>query len=188
MTFLGPATVLIVEDELIAAESLSLDLQRKGYAIAGIVSTGAEAINAAFLSQPDLILMDIMLKGNLDGIETCKIIQQQRFVPVIFITAFSDRATLDRAQQTGEPLHYLVKPIRLKDLARRIESILDSIDSPKAKSQSIELATELPAGFPNRPSKANTAMRDQEMDLSFFDISNQAPEASPPPSLNRLRA
>jgi DNA-binding response OmpR family regulator len=171
MTSPDPATILIVEDELIVAESLSLDLQRKGYAIAGIVSTGAEAINAAFLSQPDLILMDIMLKGNSDGIETCKIIQQQRSVPVIFITAFSDRATLERAQQTGEPLHYLVKPIRLKDLTRRIEAILDSIDSPKAKSQSIELPTELPSGFPTQPSRAQTAMRYEDMDLSFFDIS-----------------
>jgi two-component system, response regulator PdtaR len=182
MTSQGPATILIVEDELIVAESLSMDLQRKGYAISGIVSTGAEAVNAAFLSQPDLILMDITLKGKLDGIETCKIIQQQRAVPVIFITAFSDRATVERAQQTGEPLHYLVKPIRLKDLTRRIEAILDSIDSPKAKSQSIELATELSSDFSTELSRAHAAMRYQETDLSFFDISNQASEASPPSS------
>jgi two-component system, response regulator PdtaR len=172
MTSPDSATILIVEDELIVAESLSLDLQRKGYAIAGIVSTGAEAINAAFVSQPDLVLMDIMLKGNLDGIETSKIIQQQRPVPVIFITAFSDRATIERAQQTGQPLHYLVKPIRLKDLTHRIEAILDSIDSPKAKSQSIELPTKLPSSFPVQSSRAQTALRYEEMDLSFFDISN----------------
>jgi two-component system, response regulator PdtaR len=182
------ATILIVEDELIVAESLSLDLQRKGYAIAGIVSTGAEAINAAFISKPDLILMDIMLKGNLDGIETCKIIQQQRAVPVIFITAFSDRATVERAQQTGEPLHYLVKPIRLKDLTRSIEAILDSIDSPKAKSQSIELATAPPSALPTHTSKAHAAMRYEDMDLSFFDVSNQATDASPSSSSSRLRA
>jgi two-component system, response regulator PdtaR len=187
MTSPDPTTILIVEDELIVAESLSLDLQRKGYAIAGIVSTGAEAINAAFLSQPDLILMDIMLKGNLDGIETCKIIQQQQSVPVIFITAFSDRTTVERAQQTGEPLHYLVKPIRLKDLTRRIEAILDSIDSPKAKSQSIELATKLPSGFPSQPSRVHTAMQYKNMDLSFFDISNQEGETLPPPP-SRFRA
>jgi two-component system, response regulator PdtaR len=182
------ATILIVEDELIVAESLSLDLQRKGYAIAGIVSTGEEAINAASISQPDLILMDITLKGKLDGIETCKIIQQQQAVPVIFITAFSDRANVERAQQTGEPLHYLVKPIRLKDLTRRIEAILDSIDSPKAKSQSIELATELPSGFPTHTSKARAAMRYEDMDLSFFDIDNQATESSPTSSSSRFRA
>ena len=123
-----PASILIVEDELIVAESLALDLKRKGYAIAGIVSSGEEAIDAIGLMQPDLILMDIMLKGFLDGIETNKVIQHQVSVPIIYITAFSDQATLDRAKQSGETLHYLVKPIRLKDLVKLIERILMGTD------------------------------------------------------------
>lgn len=165
------ATILIVEDELIVAESLSLDLQRKGYAIVGIVSAGAEAVNTALITQPDVILMDIMLKGSLDGIETSTIIQQQRSVPIIFITAFSDRATVERAQQANKPLHYLVKPIRLKDLTQRIELILDSIDSPKAKSKAFPPEIELPTGFPNYSTTVpKKTTRYDELDLSFFDI------------------
>jgi DNA-binding response OmpR family regulator len=167
------ATVLIVEDELIVAESLSADLMRKGYAIAGIVSSGAEAVNMALLTQPDVILMDIMLKGSLDGIETSKVIQKHRFVPIIFITAFSDRATLDRAMQSQEPLHYLVKPIRLKDLTQRIETILESIGSPKAKSFNAPAVQEkTPKGFPRASKKVPTAKYYSDIDLSFFDAGN----------------
>jgi two-component system, response regulator PdtaR len=182
------ATILIVEDELIVAESLSLDLQRKGYAIAGIVSTGAEAINLAFLTQPDVILMDIMLKGALDGIETSKVIQKQMSIPIIFITAFSDRATLERAKQTKEPLHYLVKPIRLKDLTQRIETILESIGSPKAKCLSVAPAIEPPSGFPSYPTTLPTHRKYKDVDLSFFDISNPdtAQSTQQPSSLFRV--
>lgn len=182
------ATILIVEDELIVAESLSIDLQRKGYAIVGIVSSGTEAVNAASLTQPDVILMDIMLKGSLDGIETSKIIQQQRSVPIIFITAFSDRATVERAQQANKPLHYLVKPIRLKDLAQRIESILDSLDSPKAKRKNLPPEIELPAEFPHHSTTVpKRTTRYDDLDLSFFDIDSQAAEKLPPQSSSLFR-
>jgi two-component system, response regulator PdtaR len=182
------ATILIVEDELIVAESLSLDLQRKGYAIAGIVSTGTEALNAAFLMKPDVILMDIMLKGNLDGIETSKVIQKQTSIPIIFITAFSDRATLERAKQTKEPLHYVVKPIRLKDLTQRIETILESIGSPKAKSFSVGEEVETSSGFSTSSSTVTSGRQYKGVDLSFFDVNNQDLETAPPQPSSLFRS
>jgi DNA-binding response OmpR family regulator len=167
----SPASILIVEDELIVAESLSLDLQRKGYAIAGIVSSGEEAIDAIERMQPDLILMDIMLKGFLDGIETNKVIQHRASVPIIYITAFSDRATLDRAKQAGEPLHYMVKPIRLKDLVKMIETVLTETGSSKALSSSTApLTAENYPNFPQSPTSEQGRIQYSEIDLSFFDV------------------
>lgn len=179
-----PTSILIVEDELIVAESLSLDLQRKGYAIAGIVSSGEEAIDAMTLMQPDLILMDIMLKGFLDGIETSKAIQHRQSIPIVYITAFSDAATLERVKQTGEPLYYLVKPIRLKDLIKTIEAALDSSDLPKRAMPSVPSAAstssapaassalqtaEAPSSVSLPPASAQDRIRYDEIDLSFFD-------------------
>jgi two-component system, response regulator PdtaR len=167
-------SILIVEDELIVAESLALDLQRKGYAIAGIVSSGQEAIQAVNQMPPDIILMDIMLKGSLDGIETSKAIQQRQSVPIIYITAFSDRATIERAKQAGETtLHYLVKPIRLKDLIKTIESVLESVGSPKAQKQPAEAISQSASDYPGFP-PASKLPKDRvkydEIDLSFFDM------------------
>jgi two-component system, response regulator PdtaR len=175
------ASILIVEDELIVAESLALDLQRKGYTISGIVSSGQEAIHAVGQLLPDIILMDIMLKGALDGIETSKAIHQMQSVPVIYITAFSDRATLERAKQAEATLHYLVKPIRLKDLVKTIEAVLNSVGSPKAMQQVPEAVLPSASDYPGFPpvsppsspsSSKSTASRIKydELDLSFFDI------------------
>jgi CheY-like chemotaxis protein len=167
------ASILIVEDELIVAESLALDLQRKGYTISGIVSSGQEAIDAVSQTLPDIILMDIMIKGPLDGIETSNAIQQKRSVPIIYITAFSDRATLERAKQAGATLHYLIKPIRLKDLVKTIEAVLESVGSSKTAKQPVAAA--LPSasdypGFPPESQRTAKQVKYDEIDLSFFDI------------------
>lgn len=172
----NPVSILIVEDELIVAESLALDLKRKGYAIAGIVSSGEAAIAAMRPMQPDLILMDIMIKGALDGIETSKAIRQRQPIPIIFITAFSDGATVARAKQTAEPLHYLVKPIRLKDLVKTIETALgrsglpSAVNTAPSEAQVAEEWSRAPA--PPAPSAAadKSQARYDEIDLNFFDL------------------
>jgi two-component system, response regulator PdtaR len=165
-------SILIVEDELIVAESLSLDLKRKGYAIAGIVSSGEEAIGAMGRMQPDLILMDIMIKGSLDGIETSKAIRNRQPIPIIFITAFSDGATVERAKQTGEPIYYLVKPIRLKDLVKTIETALGRSDLPTTADSSLSEAqiAEEWSRSPTPSTTEKTRKRYDEIDLSFFDM------------------
>ncbi|HIK10158.1 MAG TPA: response regulator [Oscillatoriaceae cyanobacterium M33_DOE_052] len=111
--------ILIVEDELIAAENLSETLQDLGYAVAGIVDSGEEAITATAALKPDLVLMDIMLQGQIDGVTAAATLRYLN-IPVIFMTAYGDRDTIGRAKVT-EPLGYLVKPFKPQDLQATVE-------------------------------------------------------------------
>jgi signal transduction histidine kinase len=108
-------TILIVEDELIAAESLSFDLQKLGYEVVEMVSTGEKAIEKANLYRPHLILMDIMLRGKMDGITAAQEIYQQLKIPIVYLSAYADDSTLQRAKSI--PAYgYLVKPYKIADL------------------------------------------------------------------------
>ncbi|HXR23747.1 MAG TPA: response regulator [Candidatus Binataceae bacterium] len=89
--------ILVVEDEALIAESISTGLTRAGCNIVAAVDTGAAAIEAATELRPDLVLMDIHLKGEMDGIEAASVITERLRVPVVYLTAHSDRATLQRA-------------------------------------------------------------------------------------------
>jgi len=106
--------VLIVEDERIVSLDLKNRITELGYNAAGIVSTGEDAILEAERLLPDIILMDIMLKGKIDGINASEVIYRKHHIPVIFITAFSDEKTFSRAVIT-EPFGYLVKPFDTRD-------------------------------------------------------------------------
>lgn len=120
---MSPTTILIVEDESIVAADLEGKLRRGGYSVVGIASSGEEAISIVNNQSPRLILMDIELQGPLDGIETTRRIQAQHDVPVVYLTAHSDQATLSRAKLTG-PLGYVLKPFDERDLATQIEIAL----------------------------------------------------------------
>lgn len=102
--------ILIVEDERIVAEELKLRIKSMGYQVVGIASTGEKAVELARLHHPDLILMDIKLKGDLDGIDAARIIAAEAFIPFIFLTANSDNATIQKAMLV-RPVGYLLKPI-----------------------------------------------------------------------------
>ena len=91
--------ILIVEDEKIIALDLQRRLERFGYSVVGMASDGAEAIALAKERSPDIILMDIMLAGGMDGIEAAKHIRAQLGIPVIFLTAYTDEKTLERAKE-----------------------------------------------------------------------------------------
>jgi signal transduction histidine kinase len=126
--------ILIVEDELIAAESLALDLTRLGYQIIGIVDSGDKVYQKIDADQPDLILMDIMLKGNEDGITITESIIKKYQIPVIYLTAYADPKTLERAKKTS-PYGYLVKPYKSTDLRTTIEIALQKYqDDQKIKN------------------------------------------------------
>lgn len=114
--------ILVVEDEAIVAEDIGRSLLNLGYAVASKVSSGKEAIKKAEETNPDLVLMDIVLKGNMDGIETAKQIKTLD-IPVVYLTAFSDEKTLERAKIT-EPFGYIVKPFRERELHIIIEMAL----------------------------------------------------------------
>ena len=103
--------ILIVEDEAIVAESLKDQLINLGYQVCGTASNGVDAMKIMENSDPDLVMMDIMLEGSMDGVEVASRIREERGTPVIFLTAFSDNATLQRAKVT-EPFSYLIKPYK----------------------------------------------------------------------------
>ncbi|MHA1256741.1 MAG: response regulator, partial [Promethearchaeota archaeon] len=106
--------VMIVEDELITAEAIAILLKKLNYNPIVIVPSGEEAISKIKTLNLDLILMDIILAGDLDGIETAKIINVNYSIPIIFITAYGDKNTLSRAI-LSEPFGYIVKPITSED-------------------------------------------------------------------------
>ncbi len=114
------ATVLIVEDEAIVALDLSAQIQDLGHKVVGIADNAADAIRLAGMHRPDLILMDVVIKGDRDGIEAVRVIHAEQFIPVIFLTAFSDTQTVDRATQVG-PHGYLNKPFQLRELRAAIQ-------------------------------------------------------------------
>ncbi len=115
--------ILIVEDEIIIAESLRRSLETSGYEVTAICSTAEAAIEAARTTKPDLVLMDIRLKGEKDGIYAARIVSEGFDVPVIFVTAYGDDAVLDRAKRT-KPAGYLLKPFRSDELKAAIETAL----------------------------------------------------------------
>jgi len=118
-----PIEILIVEDESIVAWDVSNRLQRLGYKVSGIASTGREAIAKALETDPDLVLMDIKLKGEMDGVEAVQQIQAQLDIPAIYLTAYADEITLQRAKVTG-PHGYLLKPLEDRELHSTIEMAL----------------------------------------------------------------
>jgi len=112
--------VMIVEDEGVVALSLKSTLSKMGYTITGIAITGKEALSLALETQPDVILMDIHLKGDMDGIQTTEELNRVTDIPVIYLTAYADEETLARALKTDSH-SYLVKPFNPRELYSNIE-------------------------------------------------------------------
>ena len=115
--------ILIVEDEIIIAEGLQRKLEKMGYNVPAIVSSGEETIKMVKENHPDLVLMDIVIHGKMDGIETAGQIHDLFDIPVVYITAFADEKTLERAKIT-EPFGYLIKPFKERELQITIEIAL----------------------------------------------------------------
>ena len=115
--------ILIVEDEGIVILHISKALENLGYIVAGIANYGDDAIVKATEIRPDLVLMDIVLKGLVDGIDAAEKIHAILNIPVIYLTAHADESTLQRAKVT-EPFGYIVKPFRERDLQIAIEFAL----------------------------------------------------------------
>lgn len=115
--------VLIVEDEYILARNLKEGLETFGYKVVDIVDSGETAIEKATELRPNIILMDIRIRGNLDGIQTAEYIWQKLQIPVIYVTGHSDRNTVERATLTF-PFGYVLKPIREKELHVAIQTAL----------------------------------------------------------------
>ena len=119
----GGRDILVVEDENIVALDMRMRLEAMGYRVVDVVETASLAIERAASLSPDFVLMDIKLKGEQDGIEAAGHLRERAEVPVIFVTAFTDERTLERAKQAS-PYGYIVKPFHERELRIAIELAL----------------------------------------------------------------
>jgi DNA-binding LytR/AlgR family response regulator len=122
--------ILVVEDESIVSKDIQYSLKKLGYNVVGAAATGEKALDLAREHTPDIVVMDIMLKGEMNGIETAQIIKSELKIPVIFLTAYADESTLTKAKVT-EPYGYIIKPFKEVDLHTSIEMALYKNDKEK---------------------------------------------------------
>ncbi|MCD1296159.1 hypothetical protein CUJ83_14240 [Methanocella sp. CWC-04] len=134
--------ILVVEDESIVAKDLQNRLIKLGYQVPAMASSGEEAIKKAEDLKPSLILMDIMLKGEMDGIQAAEYVHSNLDIPVIFLTAYADENTLKRAKIT-EPFGYILKPFEERELVTAIEIALYKHQMEKKLKESQELYRDL---------------------------------------------
>ena len=120
---MAKAKILVVEDERIVANDLRMRLEKLDYSVPGIASSGEEAIQLAGEHRPDLVMMDITLKGEIDGVEAADSIHHQFGIPVVYLTAHADEFTLQRAKLTS-PLGYILKPFEERELHATVEMAL----------------------------------------------------------------
>ncbi|MCG8576251.1 MAG: response regulator [Flavobacteriales bacterium] len=120
---MAKTNVLVVEDESIVSKDIQHSLKKLGYNVVGAASTGEKAFELAASELPDIILMDIMLKGDINGIETAERVKKELNIPVIYLTAYADESTLAKAKVT-EPFGYIIKPFKEVDLHTSIEMAL----------------------------------------------------------------
>jgi DNA-binding LytR/AlgR family response regulator len=117
---MSKTNILVVEDESIVSKDIQNSLKKLGYNVVGACNNGEEAVELVREKQPDLVLMDIMLKGEMSGIDAADIIRTQLNIPIIFLTAYADESTLSKAKVT-EPYGYILKPFKEIDLHSSIE-------------------------------------------------------------------
>lgn len=129
-----PIKILIVEDEMVIGANISLQLSNLGYEVTGIVPRGEEALMHVKQNPPDLVLLDIQLKGNLDGIETATAMQKEFKIPIIYLTANADDIFFNRAKATN-PLAFISKPFKKLDLQRAIELGVQQIFKEKSNNE-----------------------------------------------------
>ncbi len=120
---MSAARILVVEDEAVIAEEIQDRLSNLGYEVSGSVRKAEAALQSVETNPPDLVLMDIVLRGKMDGIQAADRIIARHSIPIIYLTAYADKKTINRAKMTGAS-GYLVKPIREKELHATIEMAL----------------------------------------------------------------
>ncbi len=123
--------ILIVEDESIIVEYIGIVLARHGYLVAGAVGSGEEAVAMALMLRPDLVLMDINIKGGFDGITAAARIKERADIPIVYLTAFGQQDVVARAAET-KPSGYLVKPFKSANLIAAIRTALGEQQSEAA--------------------------------------------------------
>lgn len=178
-------TVLIVEDEAVLAVGMEYSLEEFGYEVTGIETTADAAIKHASLNNPDVILMDIKLKGEKTGIDAAKHIWGYNKIPIVFLTSFSDDKTIKKAMES-EPYGYLIKPCRDEELKVAIETALHkhnyffkNIDSLSSNNQTEKVITCSDRFTFNKAKKIlfkdGQAIKLTGNEVKFFDILTDYP-------------
>ena len=129
--------IMVVEDESIIAKDIEMSLHKLGYSVCSLASSGEEAIRKAEENRPDLVLMDIVLQGEMSGVEAAGQIRSQFDIPVIYLTAYADKETLNLAKIT-EPFGYMLKPFEEKKTHTAIEMALYKHKREKALKERSE--------------------------------------------------
>jgi CheY-like chemotaxis protein len=114
--------LLIVEDEALTGMVLKIELQRAGFTVMGVVTNGKSAIEKTECEKPDCILMDIRIAGNIDGIETARLIKQKSDVPIIFMTGYAEESIKQRALAL-KPVDFLIKPVQSNDIVKILKRV-----------------------------------------------------------------
>ena len=127
-----PSRIMVVEDERIVALHIRQQLEKLGYEVPSVVSSGEQALQSIDKERPDLILMDIRIDGSIDGIETASRVPPEYKIPVVYLTAYSEEATLNRAKTTT-PHGYLLKPFSERELHATIQMALERNKAEKAR-------------------------------------------------------
>ncbi|MEG4506995.1 ATP-binding protein [Microcoleus sp. F6_B4] len=151
---MNPIQILVVEDEIIVAQDIAGRLKKLGYAVTATVSSGEEAIQKAIENPPDLVLMDIVLKGDMDGVTAAEKIQTNRNVPTVFLTAYADDQTLQRAKLT-DPFGYIIKPFQQNDLRVAIEIALHRHEIETKMRESLKAAEAVRESVEERSHRQN---------------------------------
>ena len=125
--------IFILEDDVLQSSKLEMLLEQMNYVVAGVCDNGDEAVNQIIATKPDLLLADIDIFGNRNGIEVVSELNSKNPIPVIFTTSFKDKETIDRAKQT-EPFAYLIKPFEKESLQAAIEIAMIRFQKPKPNS------------------------------------------------------
>lgn len=130
-------SIILVEDEIIVAADVKNRLENMGYSVLGIFDTGEEAIQKVGELKPNLVLMDIVLKGEMDGIDAALKIRELFNIPIIYLTAYSDEKTLERAK-VSEPFGYVLKPFEDREIQSAIEMAIYKHQMEKKLKESEE--------------------------------------------------
>ena len=115
--------ILIVEDEILVAEDIRQTILELGYNVSSVVSSGEQAVEEANIHKPDLVLMDIFLSGEMDGIEAANQIHSRLNIPVIFLTAYDDKQIMEQTR-ISKPYAFINKPFNKRELHANIEFAL----------------------------------------------------------------
>ena len=134
-----PIKIVIVEDEMIIGAKISMYLIELGYEVTGIIPRSEEVIHHLQVNDPDIVLLDIQLKGQMDGVELAQILLNEHPIPVIFITANSDEETFQRAK-LAQPFAFITKPFKKIDLKRTLELTVSRMHKDKADRIDNELS------------------------------------------------